>query len=143
MLAGCGIDASFGQHQPFDRMSSHQMRGNNFIHVGFRDVPIPDGFRINDHGWPMFALVQAAGLVDADTPLQAGHIYGLLEPPLQLRFSVRIAAGTRAAGFALIDADKYVPLILCQEVPLPKHSVVIFIIKVRGAVESCPQFMAA
>lgn len=83
-------------------------------------MPVPDGFGINNHGWPVFALVQAAGLVDADTPLQAGLIHGLLKPRLQLRFSIGVATGARAAGFAPIGADKYVPLILCQEIPLPK-----------------------
>jgi hypothetical protein len=77
----------------------------------------------------MFALVQAACLVDADTPLQTGHIHRLLESRLQLRFSIGVTTGARAAGFASIGADKYVPLILCQEVPLRKISVVIFIIK--------------
>jgi hypothetical protein len=120
MLAGSGIDAAFGQQQPFDRTPRHQMGGNNLIHIGFRDMPIPDGFRIDDHRWPMFALVQAAGLVDADASLQAGHIHSVLEPRLQLRFAVGVTAGTRTAWFALVDADKYMPPILCQEILLPE-----------------------
>ncbi len=126
MLAASGVDAAFGKQQSFYRTPRHQMRGDNFIYIGFRDMPIPNGFRIDDHGWPMFALVQAASLINADGPLQAGNIHSLLEPRLQLRFAVGITAGARAAGFALVDADKYVPLILCQEISLPKNSVVIF-----------------
>lgn len=121
MFAGSGIDAPVGQTQSLDRTARQQMRGNNFVHIGFSDVPVPDGFRVDDHGWPMFTLVKASGLVDADAPLKAGRIHSLLEPCLQLRFAVGITAGTRTAGFALVDADKYVPLILCQEDLLPKH----------------------
>jgi hypothetical protein len=80
MFADCCIDAALGQQQSFDRMPSHQMGGHNFIDIGFCDVPVPNSFRIYDHGWPVFALVQAAGLVDADALLQAGHINRLLEP---------------------------------------------------------------
>src|SRR5579863_7207430 len=85
-------------------------------------MPVPYGFRVDDHGWSMFALVETAGLIDANASLESRRIHSLLEPCLQLRFTVGIAAGTRATGFALVDADKYVPLILCQEVLLPKHS---------------------
>ena len=102
------------------------MRGNNFIHIGFRNVAVPDSLGVDDHGWSMFALIQAASLVDADAPFQAGNIHGLLEACLQLRFAVGITAGSRAAGFALVDANKYVPLILCQEVLLPRNAVVTF-----------------
>ena len=121
MFAGSGIDAPVGQTQSLHRTAPHQMGGNNFVHIGFSDVPVPDSFRIDDHGWSMFALVEAAGLIDADASLKARRIHSLLEACLQLRFAVGITAGTRAARFALVDADKYVPLILCQEDLLPKH----------------------
>ncbi len=122
MLAGSGVDAAFGQQQSLDRTSRDQMRGNNFIHIGLRDMSIPDGFRIDDYGGPMFALIEAAGLVDPDAPFKTCGIDGLLEARLQLRLAIGITAGPRAAGFALVDADKYVPLELCQEALLPKHS---------------------
>jgi hypothetical protein len=122
MFAYVGVDAALGQQQSFYRTPRQQMRGNNFIHIGFSDMPIPDGFRVDDHGWPMFTLVQAAGLVDADSSFKARGIDGLLEAGLQLRFAIGITAGTCASGFALVGADKYVPLILCQEVLLPKRS---------------------
>jgi hypothetical protein len=122
MFAYVGVDAALGQQQSFYRTPRQQMRGNNFVHICFRHVPIPHGFWIDDHGGPMFALVQAASLVDADSILEACSIDGLLEPCLQLRFAIGIAAGTGAAGFAPVGADKYVPLILCQEVLLLKKS---------------------
>ena len=122
MFTGFGVNARIGQQQSFYRAPSQKVRGNNFSHVRFRDVPIPDGFRIDDNRWPVFTLVQAAGFVDADTSLETGRIHRLLKPRLQLRFAIGITTGTSASGFALVGADKYVPLILCQEVLLPKHS---------------------
>ena len=115
MFAGFRMNTSIGQQQPFYRTASHQMRRNNFSHIRFIYVPVPDRFRIDDNGRPMFALIQAAGLVDTDRALQAGSVHGLLQLGVQLRFAVSVATGTRTAGLALVDADKHVPPILCQK----------------------------
>jgi hypothetical protein len=79
MLADVGVDTLVWHHQPFYRASSHQMRGNNLSHIGIGDVAIPDRFRIYDHGRPMFALIQASRLVDADTTFKSSRIDGLFE----------------------------------------------------------------
>jgi hypothetical protein len=126
MFTGFGVNAGIGQQQSFYRAPSHQMRCNNFSNIRFRDVPIPDGFRIDDNCWSMFTLVQAASLVDANPVLETCRVDGLLEPCLQLRFAIGITAGTSAAGFALVGTDKYVPLILCQEDRSRKYPVVTF-----------------
>lgn len=84
MFAGSGIDAAVSQTQSLHRTAPHQMGGNNFVHIGFRDVAVPDGFRVDDHGWSMFALVEAAGLIDADASLESRRVHSLLEPCLQL-----------------------------------------------------------
>lgn len=106
MFTGFGVNAGIGQQQSFYRAPSQKVRCNNFIHVRLRDMPIPDGFRIDDNRWPVFTLVQAASFVDADTTFKARSIHCLLEPRLQLRFAIGITAGTSASGFALVGADK-------------------------------------
>ena len=118
MPAAFRVDAIVRQHESFYRATGYQMRGNNFSYIRVGDMPVPDGLRIDDHGLSMFALVETPSLIDANLAFQTSSVHSLLKPRLQLRFAIGITAGSSATGFALIDADKYVPLILCQEVLL-------------------------
>ena len=73
------IDALFGQPQtlyrpPVDQVLLHDFRGIFWLHM-----PIPYRFRINHHRWPVLALVQAAGLVDANRASQPCSLGDLLQ----------------------------------------------------------------
>ena len=67
MRATRRIEAPISQHQPFYRAPMHQMLSHNLIHICRRHMPIPDGFGIDHHRRPMLALIQASGLVCADS----------------------------------------------------------------------------
>ena len=55
--------------QAIHRFAVHQVRFDDFVDVRFINIGIPGAFRI-DHAYrPLFATVQAAGLVDAHPAL--------------------------------------------------------------------------
>lgn len=82
MFTGCRVEAAVRQNKSLYGTTSDQMGGNDLIDIRFRDIAIPDSLRIYDHGWPMFALVQTAGLIDANATLETGSIHCLLETSL-------------------------------------------------------------
>lgn len=112
------MNTFFRQFQPLHRAAFDQMGLHDLRHICRADVPVPDRIGIDDHIWPMFALVQATGFIDADTIFQPRRCHSLAQLSMQLRFAIGIAAGAGASGLALIGADKKVPLILCQEISL-------------------------
>ena len=75
-------------------------------HVFDLHAAVPDGLRIDDNGWPQFALVQATGGVGADERFEIAPLELLLEGALELFIAVRIAAAPAAAFVALVDADE-------------------------------------
>jgi hypothetical protein len=115
MFAGFRVDASIGQHQSLYGATCNQVRSNNLSHICRANVPIPDRFGIDHNGRPMFTLIQAPGLINADRPLQASSVNSLLQQRMQLRFAIGIATRTSAAWFALVGTHKHVVLILRQE----------------------------
>ena len=50
------------------------MASDDFGHVFDRDSAVPDSFRINDDGWAVLALLEAAGFFDADGAAEAGGL---------------------------------------------------------------------
>ena len=97
----------------------HQMLAHDFSHILWLDEPIPDRIRIHDHRRSVLALVQAAGLVGAHATFEACFFDFVLEGAVQLAFAVR---GTRRPGaprFAMVGADKDVPLKPGQKILLP------------------------
>jgi hypothetical protein len=69
---------------------------------------VPDGFGIDDEDGTVFALVEAAGLIDADAVLEAGGFDGVLEGATEF-LAVFVAAAGAGGGFvALVEADKEV-----------------------------------
>jgi len=73
------VQAVIGNHQPLDRPSSNNVGFENLVDIRFGDVPIPDGFRINNDVRSMLALVKAAGLIGPDLPFEPAFRKLLLE----------------------------------------------------------------
>ena len=84
MLTALSVEARFGELKPFDGLSPDDMQLDDFIHIGFGDVPIPDCIRIDYDAWSMFALIEAAGLIGANPAFQAALGKFLFEHLLQL-----------------------------------------------------------
>ena len=84
MLTAVGIEARFGELKPFHGLSPDDVRLDDFIHIGFGDVTIPDGVRIDHDVWSMLALIEAAGLIGANLAFQAALRKLLFEQLLQL-----------------------------------------------------------
>jgi hypothetical protein len=100
------VEARVGEPQAFDGQSTDDMRVYDFIDVRFRDVPVPNCFRIDDYVRPVLALVEAAGLIGAHPAFQSALGKFLLEEFLQPRFCSWIAASSGMAGWTLISADE-------------------------------------
>jgi len=59
------VDALIRQPEALHRPSAHQVLLHKLCGVCRLHVAIPDSFGIHHHRWSMFALVEAAGFVDA------------------------------------------------------------------------------
>lgn len=110
VFAGFGIEAFIGEAEAFDWLSIDDVGFDDFIDVGFGDVSVPDGFWIDDEIRPVFALIEAPGLVGANASLQTTGGEFLLKEFLQVCVGLRIAASARMACWALIAADEDVVL---------------------------------
>ena len=84
MLTAFGIEARFGELKPFHGLSPDDVRLDDFIHIRFGDVPIPDRVRIDHDVWSMLALIEAARLIGANLAFQAALRKLLFEHLLQL-----------------------------------------------------------
>ena len=71
MFAGFGVQTLVWQAETFDGLIAHDMRLDNLVDVGIRDVSVPDSFRIDDDRWAMLALIEAASLIGAHATLQS------------------------------------------------------------------------
>lgn len=74
-----GIQALVGDHQPLDRPSAKNVRVENLIDIGERNMPVPDRFRVDDHIGTMLTLIKAASLVGAYPSLESAFRYSGLE----------------------------------------------------------------
>src|SRR5215831_15045591 len=106
MFAALGIETLVCKAEALYRLASHDVGVDDFIDVGFGDVAVPDGFRIDDDVRSVLALVEAAGLVGANAALQSSFSQLLLKEFLQARFSVRIAASAGMACGPLVSAHE-------------------------------------
>ena len=79
MWAVFRIHAAVGETQPFYRTSAYEVFRYNFFGILGSHVAVPHGFRVNHHGWPMFALVQASGFVDTHFSAEPGISRKLLQ----------------------------------------------------------------
>jgi len=63
--AGFGVDAFLGQPQALDGLAANQMLLHNLRGVGRLHMAVPHRIGIDDDRRPVFALVEAAGFVNA------------------------------------------------------------------------------
>ncbi len=95
------------RHQkPLDDFTLENVSLHQFGHIGFRADPIPGAFRIDHHARPIFAMIQAAGLIGPNRSFDA--------QPFDLFFKVGMqpfgpligTAPARVPFGTLIDTDK-------------------------------------
>ena len=106
VLAGFRVQARVGDTQALDWLSADDVGFDNFIHIGFGDVAVPDCVGVDDNIGPVFALIEAAGLVGSHSALQAALRQLLLEQLLQLGLGGGIAAASGMACWALVSAHE-------------------------------------
>jgi len=109
------VDTGRWQPKAFDGLSSNEVLLDNFLGVARMDEAVPDGLGIDDDDSRVFALVKAAGLVDADPALKPGRLYSILQRATKF-LAVFVSAARAGGGFIpLIDADKDVVLVVWHE----------------------------
>jgi len=106
--AGFCVDALFGQAKALDGMAAYQVLFHDGRGVRGLQVAVPDGIGVNDDRRPMFALVEAAGFVDADGRTEAGRLGKLLQLGEELAFSVGSAGRAGRIGGTSVQTDKNV-----------------------------------
>jgi hypothetical protein len=101
-----GIDAAFRQAQAFDRATLNEVLFYDFFGVLGVSETIPDRFGVDHQDGSVLALVQAAGLVDANAMLEAGFFDGVFECAAEL-LAVFVGAAWPGGGFvAFVEADE-------------------------------------
>lgn len=78
MRAAFGVEAFAGDAQPFHGMAAHQVLLHNLGGIFGAHASVPDSVGIHDDGRAMLALVEAAGLVNANPIAQTGGLGQLL-----------------------------------------------------------------
>ena len=109
MRATRSINAFVGKHEALHRSAVHYVGFDDLFNVGGRDASVPDAFRINDHRWTVFALVETSRHIGPHSLLESTQGKLLLEKELELGLSGWIAAPAWMSGLTLIAADKQVP----------------------------------
>lgn len=104
MFASGSIQAGVGQHQTLHGFSTDDVRFDDFVNGGCGDVSVPHGIGIDHDIRAVLALIEAAGLISADSSLEAAFCQFLLKQFLQGRLAAGIAASPRISGRALIAA---------------------------------------
>jgi hypothetical protein len=103
-----GVEAGVGQADTIDGTAVKEVLVDDLLGVVGVGEAVPDGFGIDDQNGAVLALIEAAGLIDADTVLEAGSFDGILEGTTEF-FAVFVAATGAGSGFvALVQADKEV-----------------------------------
>jgi hypothetical protein len=103
-----GVDAGVGKAEALDGAAVEEVFLHDLFGVAGFGEAVPDGVRINDEDGAVLALVEAAGLVDADAVLEAGGFYGVLEGAAEFLAVFVGAAGAPRGFVALVQADKEV-----------------------------------
>ena len=103
-----GVHAGVGQTEAVDGTAVEEVLVDDLFGVAGVGKTVPDGFGIDDEDGAVLALIEATGLIDADTVLEAGGFDGVLEGGAEL-LAVFVAAAGAGGGFvALVQADKEV-----------------------------------
>jgi hypothetical protein len=87
-------------------MAAEDVRFDDFVDIGFGDVPVPHSFGIDDEVGAVFALIETARLVRSYFALQAAFREFLLEQFLQFGLAAGIAASPEVSRRALVAADE-------------------------------------
>lgn len=61
-----GVEAVVGDAEPLDGTASDEVFTDDLGDVFDLDSAVPYGFRVDNDGWAVLALLEASGLVDAD-----------------------------------------------------------------------------
>jgi len=110
VFARLRVQALVLQAQAFYRSARNDVGFDDFVHVGFANVSVPDGVGVNDYVWAVFALIQATGLVGTDSAFQSSRGKFLLEKFLKACLGRRITATPGMALRPLVSANKNVVL---------------------------------
>jgi hypothetical protein len=95
------------RHQKaFDYFTLENVSFHQFGHIGFRADPIPGAFGIDHHARPIFAMVQAAGLIGPNRSFDAKPLDLFFKEGMQPFGSLIGTAPARVAFGPLIDTDK-------------------------------------
>lgn len=106
VLARCGVQAGIRQAQPLHRTTADDMRLHNLVDVRFGNVPVPDCFGVDHDIRPVFALVEAAGLVGSHFALQSVLGKLLFKELLQLRLRHGITTPPWMSRRSLVSANE-------------------------------------
>ena len=115
MGAGLSVEAFVGETEALDGTAGDEVLVDDFGGVFGAHVAIPNGLRINDDSVAMLALIEAAGLVDADARAEAGSLHELLNGGVEFALAVGVAGGAWGFGGAGVGADKNVAFKRGQE----------------------------
>jgi hypothetical protein len=115
--AGFGVDALVCEAKAFDGTAVDEVFLDDLLGIFGLDVAIPDGLRVDDDGGAMFALVEAAGLVDANRAGEARCLGKLLQLGMQFALSVGGARGAWGAFRTGVVAYEDVVLENWQMIP--------------------------
>ena len=103
-----GVDAGVRQAETIDGTAEEEVLLNDLLSVVGVGETVPDGFGIDDQNGAVFALIQAASLIDADAVLEASGFDSILEGSAEFLAVLVAAAGPRGRFVALVEADKEV-----------------------------------
>jgi hypothetical protein len=90
-----GVDAGVGKAEAIDGTAMEEVLVYDLLGVVGVGEAVPDGFGIDDEDGAVLALVEAAGLVDADAVLEARGFDGVLERAAEF---LAVFVGTAGAG---------------------------------------------
>ena len=79
MGACLGIDTFVREAKTLHGLAVEQVRLDNFVDILQAHESVPDSFRVDDNGDAVFALIEAAGGVDADGTSKTGSFGGVFE----------------------------------------------------------------
>jgi hypothetical protein len=100
------VDALIAQAQPFDRSPAHEVLFHNFRGICRTYVAVPNPLWVNDHRWPVLALIQASRFVDADCAAKPSRFGQLLQLRMQFALSIGGARGPGSTFRACVVTDK-------------------------------------
>ena len=106
MRADGGVEAVVCDDETLDGTAANEVFADDLGDVFDFDPAVPDGFRVDDDGRAVLALLEASGLVDTDAGYEAGGFHGVFEGSVELTLAVGCAGGTRAARLADVRTDE-------------------------------------